>query len=88
MPHPHMFDDDDPYLDRVRQLCLAFPEAEEKVSHGRPTFRAAKVFTVYGGGTKGSAAERIRYDHSILVLPDDAERLALEQDPRSYTPAY
>nr|WP_210769175.1 MmcQ/YjbR family DNA-binding protein [Ruania alkalisoli] len=83
-----MFDDGDPYLARVRHLCLAFPEAEEKESHGRPTFRAAKVFTVYGGGTKGSARERTRYDQSLLLLPDAGERIALEQDPRSFVPAY
>ncbi|SEE72477.1 MmcQ/YjbR family DNA-binding protein [Ruania alba] len=88
MIHPRMFDDGDPYLARVRHLCLAFPQAQEKESHGRPTFRATKVFTVYGGGTKGNARERIMYDHSLLLLPDDAERLALEQDPRSFVPAY
>jgi len=33
----------------VRELCLAFPEAEEFVSHGSPNFRArkGKVFAVF-----------------------------------------
>jgi hypothetical protein len=50
MPHPVMFDEDDPLLGRVRELCLRLPETEERVSHGRPTFRVAKQFAVYGGG--------------------------------------
>src|SRR5690625_5533379 len=73
MAHPKMFDDGDPYLARVRQVALAFPQAQETVSHGRPTFRSQKVFAVYGGGTKGPAATRIRYEHSLLLLPDAAE---------------
>ena len=40
MPHPVMYADDDPGLRELRALCLAFPGAEERVSHGRPTFRA------------------------------------------------
>ena len=28
----------DKYLVRVRKLCLALPEATEKISHGEPTF--------------------------------------------------
>jgi hypothetical protein len=33
----------------VRQLCLAFPETEEFISHGMPNFRArgTKVFAIY-----------------------------------------
>ncbi|UFU02922.1 MmcQ/YjbR family DNA-binding protein [Ruania suaedae] len=88
MAHPQMFADGDPYLAHVRQICLAFPQAEERISHGRPTFRANKIFAVYGGGTKGSVDERLRYDHAILLLPDPAEREALVQDPRAFVPAY
>ena len=88
MAHPQMFDDGDPYLARVRQVCLAFPDATEKVAHGRPTFRSQKVFVVYGGGTKGSASTRQQYDHSLLLLPDAGERPALEEDPHYFLPAY
>lgn len=88
MAHPQMFDDGDPYLARVRQVALAFPDAVEKVAHGRPTFRSRKVFLVYGGGTKGPAGTRVRYDHGLLLLPDPAEKPALEQDPRAFVPAY
>lgn len=31
-----MFDAEDPLLARLRQVCLALPDAAEKISHGRP----------------------------------------------------
>lgn len=36
-------------LDRVRQLCLAFPETNERLSHGMPTFfvRDKKTFVIF-----------------------------------------
>ncbi|WP_448221541.1 MmcQ/YjbR family DNA-binding protein [Gordonia iterans] len=85
MPHPIMFEDDDPVLARLRALALALPEATEKVSHGRPNFRCGKVFAVYGGGEKGSRARR---DHALLFIPDPGEKAALEQDERFFVPAY
>ena len=88
MPHPVMFDDADPILARVRKIALAFPEATEKVSHGRPTFSAPKMFAVYGGSQKNPGGPMLRYDHALLVKVDDSERQALQQDPRFFYPAY
>ena len=36
-------------LDRVRELCLALPEANERLSHGSPTFfiRGKKTFVMF-----------------------------------------
>jgi hypothetical protein len=34
-------------LARVRKLCLALPEATEKLSHGSPTFFVKKAFVMY-----------------------------------------
>jgi len=35
-------------LDRVRKICLAYPQASEKLSHGSPTFFAGKkTFVMY-----------------------------------------
>lgn len=35
-------------LERVRRICLQFPEAEERLSHGEPTFFARKrVFAMF-----------------------------------------
>jgi hypothetical protein len=33
-----------PHVDRLRELCLALPEATEKISHGEPTWFVRKVF--------------------------------------------
>ena len=52
MPHPIMFRDDDPGLAEVRMIALGFPDAFEKVSHGRPAFFVSKLFTMYGGSAK------------------------------------
>lgn len=82
-----MFDDDDPVLARVRSLALALPEAQEKVSHGRPAFFTAKVFAYYGGSHKVDG-EWVRHDRALVVLPDEEDRRALEEDPRVWVPAY
>jgi predicted DNA-binding protein (MmcQ/YjbR family) len=82
-----MFDTGDPYLTRLREICLALPGADEKVSHGRPTFFTTKVFATYGGTVKGNHDPE-PYRQSVLVLPDAAERLALLSDERFYEPAY
>jgi hypothetical protein len=37
-------------INRVRRLCLALPEATEKLSHGEPTFFVRKkVFAMFAG---------------------------------------
>lgn len=83
-----MFDDDDPALARVRAIALGFPEAVEKISHGRPTFSAPKMFAVYGGSRKNPSGPHTRYDHALLIKVDDSERTALQQDRRFFFPAY
>ena len=88
MTHPIMFDDDEPFLTRLRELALAFPDAEERIAHGRPHFRVRKVFAVYGSSTKGAADVRTSYPHGLVVLPDESDRAALNEDPRTFVPAY
>ena len=85
-----MFSDDDPLLARVREIALGFPEAFEKVSHGRPSFFVAKMFLMYGGSVKPptKGAEHIRYPRSVMVKVDESDRRALEQDRRFFFPAY
>jgi len=34
-------------LERVRALCLALPEATERLSHGEPTWFAGRSFVMY-----------------------------------------
>ncbi len=90
MSHPKMYDDADPVLARVREIALGLPGAAEKVSHGRPTFYTTKVFCYYGGGVKrpGGYANFEQHPRSILFVPDDGERPALQEDPRCFLPAY
>jgi hypothetical protein len=80
MAHPRMYSDDDPYLAQVREVCLALPEAHEKESWGRPTFRANKIFALFAG-----IDER---PWGVIFTPDAAERPALLGDPRFYVPPY
>ncbi|HET7305528.1 MAG TPA: MmcQ/YjbR family DNA-binding protein [Segeticoccus sp.] len=87
MAHPTRYDDHDPWLQRLREIALAFPEAAEKVSHGRPVFFTQKVFVMYGASVKGDHASR-RWDRSVVVKPDEEERRALLEDARFFEPAY
>lgn len=75
-----MYAEDDPLLLALRPVALSFPEAVEKESWGRPTFRAGKIFATYG----------VTEDHprSLIVRPDLDDRVALLQDPRFFVPPY
>ena len=86
MSHPLRFSDDDPYLDRLREICLVLPEAQEKLSHGHPSFFTKKVFAVFGGVVKGDHYAD-DYAQSLLFLPDSDERVALLDDDRIFVPA-
>jgi len=76
-----MYNDDDPYLAELREVCLSLPESAEVEAWGRPTFRAGKkIFAVFEGND----------DHPFAVTfkPDPEERKALVEDSRFYIPAY
>ncbi len=89
MPHPIMFRDDDLGLAEVRKIALGYPDACEKISHGRPAFFVSKMFVMYGGSAKTETRGEYRqYPHSIVVKVDESDRRALEQDKRFYYPAY
>jgi predicted DNA-binding protein (MmcQ/YjbR family) len=99
MPHPIMFDEDDPSLAQIRSIALGFPEAFEKISHGRPTFCVPKMFAMYGGNSKlehfpgrSAPARRpggmVAYPRSVLVKVDETDRAALQQDKRFFYPMY
>lgn len=75
-----MYSDDDPYLADLRRVCLALPEAEEKESWGRPTFRAGKIFAVFSG-VEGRP-------WGVIFKPAPDEREALVADRRFYLPPY
>ncbi len=87
MPHPIMFREGDPGLAEVREIALSYPEAYEKVSHGRPGFFVAKMFAMYGGSTKESGSMET-VAHCLMVKVDESDHEALLQDDRFFFPAY
>lgn len=87
MAHPQMFDDDDPVLARVRELALALPGADVKVSHGRPAFFTKKVFAYYGGSRKVDDGY-VEHPTSIIVVPDPDDLVALREHPQVWVPMY
>lgn len=86
MAHPPNFDHDDPVLAKLRKITLAFPGADEKVSHGRPAFFTKKIFAMFGAVTKGP--DTVRHDQSLVFLPTDDDKIALEQHASTFVPAY
>ena len=87
MAHPQMYDEGDPYLERLRAICLALPGAGEKVSHGRPSFFTQKVFAIYGGVVRGDHDPE-PYRQAVIVLPEETDRPALLADGRFVVPGY
>lgn len=85
MPHPRVYDDADPLLGHVRRLCAALPESQEKEAWGRPTFRAPKIYAVYGSAAAAGQPER---PTALIFRPDDDERPALLDDDRFFSPPY
>lgn len=88
MAHPQMFDPEDPLLARVREIALSFPEAQEKVSHGRPAFFTKKIFAHYGGTRKLLTGGMEQHPHALLVLPDPMDAEVLLERPDSFVPMY
>lgn len=82
-----MFEEDDPYLMRLRNIASTFPGTAEKVSHGRPAFHTTKVFAYYGGSIKVDGVY-VQHAHALIVLPDSADRRALIEEDRVFVPAY
>ncbi len=77
-----MFDADDPLLERLRGICQALPGVEERVSHGRPTFRAGKIFAAYGGSEKLRPGDHRQVPSALIFTPDPVDLPALDDDDR------
>jgi len=76
-----IFEPDHPLSQRVRALCLPYPEAVEVISHGRCTFRAGKrQFAIVGAAHDDIGA--------VEFVPDDSERPALLERPDVFVPPY
>ncbi len=88
MAHPIVFSDDDPGLAELRAICFALPGVEERISHGRPTFRTAKIFAAFGGSEKIRPGEHRQVPSALIFTPDPVDLPAIDQDPRFFVPAY
>ena len=77
---------DAPLVAKLRALCLAFPEANEKVSHGEPTWFAGKgkVFAMLDNHHHGAA-------HLAVWLPQPlgVQETLIDAEPeRFFRPPY
>ena len=68
-------------LARLRAICLALPEAQEKISHGEPTWFAGKgkVFAMFDNHHHGG-------EHISVWLPAPLgmQEALIENDPKRY----
>lgn len=74
-----MYEESDPVLARLRAVALALPETTEVEAWGLPTFRAKKIFAVYGSG--GDACD-------VIFKPAPGERDMLVHERRISIPPY
>lgn len=76
---------DEKHVERVRRICLALPEAWEKISHGEPTFFVGKkVFAMcsINHHTDGHIAVTV-------PLPLGVQAALIEKSPKKfYKPPY
>jgi predicted DNA-binding protein (MmcQ/YjbR family) len=70
-------------VERLRKICLAMPEATEKLSHGEPTWFAKKVFVMLSNHHHDD-----RLGFWCAAAPGEQEAL-LQSDPeRFFRPPY
>jgi hypothetical protein len=72
-------------LDRLRTLCLALPEATERLSHGEPTWfvRDRKVFVTFAGRHHDD-----RVACWCAAAADERDALVGEDPERFFVPPY
>ncbi|MDN3495744.1 MmcQ/YjbR family DNA-binding protein [Planococcus sp. APC 4015] len=79
--HPMLFAEDHPFVERVRVLCMRYPEAVEAIAHGRVTFRAGKrQFAIAGVAHDDEPA--------VEFIPEPDERQALLERDDVFVPPY
>jgi len=68
-------------VEKLRAICLALPEAREKISHGEPTWFAGKgkVFAMLDDHHHGAAHLAV-----WLPAPHGVQEALVESDPRRF----
>jgi hypothetical protein len=68
-------------LERVRELCLSFPETSERLSHGQPTFfiRDKKSFVMYLDNHHGDGRLAL-----WCAAPPGAQDMLVRANPNGY----
>lgn len=85
MAHPRMYDDSNPAIKRLREICLALPETTEKEAWGECTFRV--------GGKMFAMTDNDHHDSGHLAVwvkapPLVQETLAGSDPVRFFRPPY
>jgi hypothetical protein len=70
-------------IERLRRICLALPEATEKLSHGEPTWFAGKVFA-----TLSDHHHDDRLGFWCAAPPGEQEALVQSHPDRFFRPPY
>ena len=71
-------------LERLREVCLAFPGAEEKLAWGEPTFRAGKMFAQFDNNHHNSGHVSV-----WVKAPPGAQEILTGANPgRFFIPPY
>ncbi len=86
MAHPRMYDDSNPAIKRLREVCLALPEAFEKEAWGECTFRVT-------GGSMFAMTDNNHHDSGHVAVwvkapPMVQEILVNSDSKRFFVPPY
>jgi hypothetical protein len=85
MAHPRKFDDSNPAIKRLREICLALPEATEKEAWGECTFRVGgKMFAMTDNDHHNSGHVAV-----WIKAPAMVQEILVGSDPkRFFKPPY
>jgi hypothetical protein len=86
MAHPRMYDDSNPLLKRLREICLALPETFEKEAWGEWTFRVT-------GGSMFAMTDNDHHSSGHVAVwvkaPPMVQEILVNSDPkRFFIPPY
>jgi hypothetical protein len=77
---PQKSDSSEKHVERVRRICLALPEAWEKLSHGEPTFFVKKkVFAMCSINHHSDGHVAV-----VLPAPTGVQQALIEASPKKY----